>query len=247
MTSHHVSHPNIGIYSYLSEGYTFTSYKELPVTLKLPGAGVLGCISMVLLMKVLWVASLLLLLLHLHPAWWYCGWEAGSQRLKACQLHQWHQALCGQRLVHQKVHSCTKGKLGDNCRTSDQQHYREAKGRNTDTVCRLMVDSVSVLPVIPGLEGLEEGLAPSSSSSAPLERGPSINMSPSSISSHTPPIWRKWSSPPSDESKNKIMPLVQSSIQHLNVYLQTLTHYSVCTLNYRNIFSQRYAERVKTR
>lgn len=73
MTSHHVSHPNIGIYSYLSEGYTFTSYKELPVTLKLPGAGVLGCISMVLLMKVLWVASLLLLLLHLHPAWWYCG------------------------------------------------------------------------------------------------------------------------------------------------------------------------------
>lgn len=64
--------------------------------------------------------------------------------------------------------------------------------------------SVFVLPVIPGLEGFEVGLAPSSSSSAPLVRGPSINMSPSSISSHTPPIWRKWSSPPSEKSRNKI-------------------------------------------
>lgn len=45
-----------------------------------------------------------------------------------------------------------------------------------------------VLPVIPGLDGLEEGLAPSSSGSPPLERVPSINISPSSASSQTPPI-----------------------------------------------------------
>lgn len=60
--------------------------------------------------------------------------------------------------------------------------------RRTEHTVTLEVECWSVVPVIPGLEGFEEGLAPSSSSSAPLERGPSINMSPSSISSHTPPI-----------------------------------------------------------
>lgn len=85
---------------------------KLPITLKLPGAGVLGCISMVLLVKMLWVASLLLLLLHLHPARRHCGREAGGQCLKTRQLHQRHQALRGQRLVHQEVHSCTKESWG---------------------------------------------------------------------------------------------------------------------------------------
>lgn len=56
---------------------------QLPVTLKLPGPGVLGCVSMVLLVKVLWVAALLLLLLHLNPARRHCGREARGQRLKA--------------------------------------------------------------------------------------------------------------------------------------------------------------------
>lgn len=53
-------------------------------------------------------------------------------------------------------------------------------------------------PVIPGLEGFDVGFAPSSNCSALLDRGPSTKMSASSISSHTPPIWRKWSSPPSE-------------------------------------------------
>lgn len=67
--------------------------------------------------------------------------------------------------------------------------------------------------MIPGLEGLEEGLAPSSSSSAPLEKGPSINISPSSISSHTPPIWRKWSSPPLKERRK----IIYTNIIHFNL------------------------------
>ena len=157
---------------------------------------------MVLLVKVLWVASLLLLLLHLHPARWHCGREAGSQRFKACQLHQKHQVLRGQWLVHEEVHSLNKFKDDDIKSTVSHRAKKlniQMWNSVTDWECL-----VFVLPVIPGLEGFEVGLAPSSSSSAPLVRGPSINMSPSSISSHTPPIWRKWSSPPSEKSKNKI-------------------------------------------
>lgn len=79
-----------------------------PVTLKLPGASVLGGVPVVLLVKVLRVAPLLLLLLHLHPAGGHRRREARGQRLKAGQLHQGHQAFCGERLVYEEVHSWTK-------------------------------------------------------------------------------------------------------------------------------------------
>lgn len=64
--------------------------EKLPVTLKLPGARVLGCISMMLLVKVLRVSALLLLLLHFRPARRHRRREPGGQRLKARQLHQGH-------------------------------------------------------------------------------------------------------------------------------------------------------------
>lgn len=165
----------------------YHTVSSAPVTLKLPGASVLGGVPVVLLVKVLRVAPLLLLLLHLHPAGGHRRWEARGQRLKAGQLHQGHQAFCGERLVYEEVHSWTKkAKAGPPVNTGNgiQGHFK------TET------EHLWVLPEIPGLEGLEEGLAPSWSSSTPLERGASINMSPSSRSSQTPPIWRKWSSPP---------------------------------------------------
>lgn len=66
----------------------------------------LGRISMMLLVKVLRVSTLLLLLLHLRPAGGHGRRETGGQGLKARQLHQGHQALCGERLVHEEVDSC---------------------------------------------------------------------------------------------------------------------------------------------
>lgn len=68
----------------------------------------LGGVPVVLLVKVLRVAPLLLLLLHLHPAGGHRRREARRQRLKAGQLHQGHQAFCGERLVDEEVHSWTK-------------------------------------------------------------------------------------------------------------------------------------------
>lgn len=68
----------------------------------------LGGVSMVLLVQVLRVAPLLLFLLHLHPAGRHCGREARGQRLEAGQFHQGHQALCGERLVDEEVHSWTE-------------------------------------------------------------------------------------------------------------------------------------------
>lgn len=62
------------------------AFKQLPVTLELPGAGVLGGISVMLLVKVLRVSALLLLLLYLHPAGGHGGREPGSQGLEAGQL-----------------------------------------------------------------------------------------------------------------------------------------------------------------
>lgn len=67
----------------------------------------LGCIAVVLLVKVLRVSALLLLLLHFHPARWHRGREPGSQGLKAGELHEGHEALRGQRLVHEQVYGCS--------------------------------------------------------------------------------------------------------------------------------------------
>lgn len=61
--------------------------RQLPVTLELPGPGVLGCIAVMLLVKVLRVSALLLLLLHLHPARGHGRREPGSQGLEAGQLY----------------------------------------------------------------------------------------------------------------------------------------------------------------
>jgi len=44
------------------------------------------------------------------------------------------------------------------------------------------------VPVMPGLEGLDNGLMPSDDCSTLLERDPSTSISVSSMSSHVPPI-----------------------------------------------------------
>lgn len=90
--------------------FPFVCLFIIPVTLKLPCAGMLRCISMVLLVKVLWVAPLLLLLLHFHPTRGHRGRKAGGQGFETDQLYQGHQALCRHGLVHQEVHSCSQSK-----------------------------------------------------------------------------------------------------------------------------------------
>ena len=67
---------------------------------------------MVLLVQVLGVATLLLLLLHLHPAGRHCGREARRQCFEARQLHQRRQALHSQHLVHQEVNSLQGEEVG---------------------------------------------------------------------------------------------------------------------------------------
>lgn len=76
-----------GRFSWTAPHRSGPALKQLPVTLELPGAGVLGGISVMLLVKVLRVSALLLLLLHLHPAGGHGRREPGSQGLEAGQLY----------------------------------------------------------------------------------------------------------------------------------------------------------------